>query len=124
MKRDHLHEIGIMRAILIVSIVLGHTFAIYSGKSASWYMPYGLQTVGIYKWLNAIFIAFSLQSFVFISGYLMAYTERDEKVQITKFIQKKIHRLLLPLIIFEFAYILLINNDLSTGWGGYFIICC
>ena len=92
MKRDHLHEIGIMRAILIVSIVLGHTFAIYSGKSASWYMPDGLQTVGIYKWLNAIFIAFSLQSFVFISGYLMAYTERDEKVQITKFIQKKIHR--------------------------------
>lgn len=119
--KKHLNEIGVMRAILILSIVLGHTFAIYSGFSASWIRPAAIEDVTAYHWLNWIFIAFSLQSFVFMSGYLMAYSESLTKIKPKVFINKKFVRLILPLLFFGICYSLWIDgkslNEL-IDWGG------
>lgn len=119
--KQHLNEIGIMRAFLILSIVLGHTFAIYSGFSASWIRPEAIRDVTAYHWLNWIFIAFSLQSFVFISGYLMAYSESLTKIKPKVFIKKKFVRLILPLLFFGICYSLWIDGKSSKeliDWGG------
>lgn len=110
-----------MRAILILSIVLGHTFAIYSGSSLSWIRPESIGDVAAYHWLNWIFIAFSLQSFVFMSGYLMAYSESFTQIEPKAFIKKKFFRLILPLLLFGIIYSLLIDEKSFKeliDWGG------
>ena len=66
-------EVAIMRPILILCIVIGHSFAIFSG---AWPNPFEDKTVlgsPIYSSVNPLFISFQLAGFVFISGYVNSY---------------------------------------------------
>ena len=117
----HIEEIGIMRFILILCIVIGHTFAVYSLKSAPWPLPDGISAVPEYRWLNEVFISFALQTFVFVSGYLMALSENKREITRIKFIKKKAIRLLIPTLFFGLAYLYLIDTNVHIKSIRYFI---
>ena len=104
--KQRLDEIGIMRAILILAIVIGHAFAIY-GVNPGWKRPEGIQDIPEYAWVNPVFISFTLQAFVFVSGYVLAlYWGGYRK----GFIFKKFKRLILPTLIFGLAYWAIIED--------------
>lgn len=120
-----LNEIGIMRFVLILSIVIGHTFAIYGiAAERSWTLPENFENVESLWWINPVFISFSLQAFVFISGYLMRMQVSLAPIDKHKFISKKIKRLFVPLIVFGLLYWLIIDrymfNDIYD-WINYFL---
>ena len=69
-NRPRLDEITLMRTILAVLIVFMHSFTCYNG---GWPEPAGFVNVPVYKWLSRFSFAFTLQAFVFISGYLFAF---------------------------------------------------
>ncbi len=110
-----------MRCVLIVSIVVGHTFAIYGNLgSTSWILPERIEFISNYSWITPIFISFQLQAFVFISGFLYANSLNSANILSNKkiYLLKKVKRLLIPTIIFGIAYLLVIdqkNIDFPTS---------
>lgn len=107
-----LSEVVIIRPILILSIVIGHSFAIYSG---SWSIPEYIDSIDWYKYINPLFINFQLPAFVFISGYL--FEAKRHKVFEEGFVLKKFRRLMIPALIFSIIYYFLFkfdkNNEIS-----------
>ena len=65
-----LNEVTLMRCILALLIVFVHAFTCYNH---GWREPEGYVDVPIYMWLTRISFAFTLEAFVFISGYLFAF---------------------------------------------------
>ena len=65
-----LDEVTLMRCVLALLIVFMHAFTCFNH---SWQEPAGYVDVPLYKWLSRISFAFTLEAFVFISGYLYAY---------------------------------------------------
>lgn len=65
-----LDEVTLMRTILALLIVFMHSFTCYNG---SWKEPAGYVDIPLYKWLARISFAYTLEAFVFISGYLFAF---------------------------------------------------
>ena len=117
-NKSLLSDIAIMRPILIISIVIGHGYAMFvNSGSTSWPLPSNYDTVSGYSWINPTFISFALQAFVFVSGYLFAYKKPINKFD---FILKKVKRILLPLLIFSTLYVLILHpqhfNDISVAY--------
>lgn len=102
-KYIRLDEVTLMRTILAVLIVFMHSFTCYHG---SWPPPAGYVEVPAYFWLTRISFAFSLEAFVFVSGYLFAF----QRITLNRTYSglsltiNKIKRLILPSIIFSIAY--------------------
>lgn len=69
-ERIRLDEVTLMRCILALLIVFMHAFTCYDG---SWREPVGYVDIPLYKWLARSSFAFTLEAFVFISGYLYAF---------------------------------------------------
>ncbi|MBR1461787.1 MAG: hypothetical protein IJ604_00185 [Prevotella sp.] len=65
-----LDEVTLMRCILAILIVFMHSFTCYNG---GWEQPAGFIDIPVYKWLSRTSFAFTLEAFVFISGYLFAF---------------------------------------------------
>ena len=65
-----LDEVTLMRTILALLIVFMHSFTCYQG---GWKRPEGYVDIPLYKWLARTSFAFTLEAFVFISGYLFAF---------------------------------------------------
>ena len=104
-KEKLLSEIVLMRPICILSILIGHVFAVYSG---AWDMPKDLINIPFYKYFNFIFIAGQLPDFVFISGYLFEY--KHDVIygkSFLSFFNNKIRRILFPCFVFGVIYQLL-----------------
>ena len=98
-----------MRPILIMCIVIGHAFTIYT-NSTYWSLPVGCQSNLLLSWINPTLISFALQTFVFISGYLFAY-KSQEKIDRKSCVLSKLRRLYLPSILFSILYILILHPD-------------
>ena len=96
-----LDEVTLMRCILAALIVFMHSFTCYNG---GWPEPIGYKDVLVYKWISRLSFAFTLQAFVFISGYLFAFQRISLRRTGCSFIIKKIKRLILPSIIFSALY--------------------
>lgn len=94
-----LAEISYYRPILILCILIGHCFAIYSG---AWERPNNIEYIEVYKYVNPVFISFQLAAFAFVSGYLAAL--HSDTIHGKKFLLKKFKRLYLPSLIFSFVY--------------------
>ena len=92
-----------MRCILALLIVFMHAFTCYDH---SWREPIGYTDIPLYKWLTRISFAFTLEAFVFISGYLFAFQRLTlNKVEsLASMIANKLKRLILPSFIFSLAY--------------------
>ena len=107
-SKVYFSEIALIRPILIFSIIIGHSFAVFT-DSAWWPLPIGMHTNDVLRCINPIVISFALQAFVFISGFLFSYksdkllTSWAEK---TKFILAKFKRIYIPSLIFSTIYLL------------------
>ena len=125
-----------MRTILAILIVFMHSFTCYNG---SWEQPAGYVEIPLYKWLARTSFAFTLEAFVFISGYLFAFqritlkrTERGINLVVNKLkrlflpsiglIINKLKRLILPSIIFSIIYFVLFYEYEGLGKAVYSII--
>lgn len=104
-----LSDIAIMRPILIISIILGHSFAMFGG-SASWPLLECVRQIDSYGWITPTLISFALQAFVFVSGYLFAYKNPNSAPAYkSKFMYSRAKRILVPSVIFSVLYVLLLT---------------
>lgn len=111
-----LTDIAIMRPILILSIVIGHAFAIFT-YSKAWPLPNGCTQIDMLRWVNPVFISVALQAFVFVSGYLFAYKNNNaSRIDILPFVFNKFKRIYLPSIIFSVIYIAIFGRENSNIW--------
>lgn len=92
-----------MRCILALLIVFMHAFTCYNH---GWHEPASYVDISLYKWLSRISFAFTLEAFVFISGYLFAYQRITiQKVESSiSYITHKLKRLMLPCVLFSAIY--------------------
>ena len=110
--------ISIWRPILILSIVVGHSFAIYSG---AWQYDFesGVDYIAAYSWQNSFFISFQLEAFFFISGYLFWMGRYVEKTLTPstyyQFIKKKFARLYVPSIVFSLLYLYFFTSPIEPS---------
>ena len=112
-KVNLLEELVLMRPICIISIVIAHAFAIYSGV---WEKPMLLIDISCYRYFNYIFVSFQLPAFVFISGYLFEFSlSKNKHESLWTFIKKKMSRLILPSIIWGILYMLLYEQ--KSDWN-------
>ena len=83
-----------------------HAFTCYQG---AWPQPEGYVEIPLYKWIAQTSFAFTLEAFVFISGYLYSFTRNylNRKESIGTLAKNKLKRLILPSIIFGTVYYLL-----------------
>ncbi len=111
-ERRFLNEVIIVRLVLIVCLVLYHSFAPYAG---SW-LPLSEDVILPYYWVAKFSYSFFLGSFVFISGYLYAYADMIKGPQpLRVVVKKKGMRLLIPSIIFSALYLAILGlNDGET----------
>ena len=109
---ENLNEISIYRPLLILCILIGHCFAVYSG---AWERPDDIKYVEAYKYINPIFISFQLAGFTFISGYLAAY--KRQNIVRKGFLLKKLQRLIFPSVIFSILYYFLFKYQEENTIG-------
>ena len=120
-KKIRLDEVTLMRTILALLIVFMHSFTCYNG---SWEQPAGYVDIPTYKWLTRASFAFTLEAFVFISGYLFAF----QRITLNRtgggitLIVNKLKRLILPSIIFSILYFVLFFEYKGVGNMIYSII--
>lgn len=118
LKKIRLDEVTAMRTILALLIVLMHSFTCYQG---GWSLPEGCIDIPLYKWIARVAFAFTLEAFVFISGYLFAF----QKITLNKsgrVIINKLKRLILPSIIFSVLYFVIFFEYKGLGNFVYSII--
>ena len=120
-QKIRLDEVTLMRTILALLIVFMHSFTCYNG---SWAQPAGYVEIPLYKWLTRTSFAFTLEAFVFLSGYLFAFQritlQRTEGFW--KLTVNKLKRLILPSIIFSVLYFVLFFEYKGVGNAAYSII--
>lgn len=104
-KRIRLDEVTLMRTILALLIVFMHAFTCYQG---AWPQPESYVDIPLYKWIAQTSFAFTLEAFVFISGYLFSFTRNylNRKESFVTLARNKLKRLILPSIIFGTFYFL------------------
>lgn len=106
-SKQRLDNVDVIRTILIVLLVFYHSFAIYSG---GWPSIEGFPDIKVYWFLDKLSYAFMLETFVFISGFILGYqvrTKGEDKIRIAYLSKSKFKRLILPCVLFSFAYICL-----------------
>lgn len=120
-ERIRLDEVTVMRTILAVLIVFMHAFTCYNH---SWSEPEGFIDIPVYKWFSRISFAFTLEAFVFISGYLSAFQRitLDRKTSFGALVANKLKRLMVPSIIFSAAYFAIFYQYKGLGNLIYSII--
>lgn len=109
-----MNEVTLMRCVLAFLIVFMHAFTCYNH---SWREPMGFVEIPLYKWLSRISFAFTLEAFVFISGYLFAFQRISlkRKNKLIFLILNKLKRLILPSVIFSAAYFAIFQQYNSIG---------
>ena len=120
-QRIRLDEVTLMRTILALLIVFMHSFTCYNG---SWKEPAGYVDIPLYKWLTRTSFAFTLEAFVFLSGYLFAFQRITLRRMdgFWKLTSNKLKRLILPSIIFSVLYFVLFFEYKGIGNAVYSII--
>ena len=114
-KKVWLNEVSFMRPVLLVLLVSYHAFAPFVG---TWPMPIGCEDVELYRWLGHFSIAFLLEGYVFISGYIFTFQliSKNKFTNITQLAKFKFQRLLIPGILFSALYFLLFLNFSSVPY--------
>lgn len=118
-KNGILSDIVFIRLILILLLVVYHSFIIYRGGH-----PAGYEDVACYSWIAKFSYSFFLEAFVAISGYIYAYQIFDRKRDLPfgKFVVNKFKRLIVPSIIFGAVYYFLFYDVKSPVNAIYSII--
>lgn len=109
-----LHEIDFMRPMVIVLLIMMHSFTLYS-EGGSWGYPEGIGSVTAYKWITIITYGCMLEAFTFISGYLFGFQMKKNMMDLWPLIVSKLKRLILPSILFGILYISIIDDFNGRG---------
>ena len=109
-----LPEVALIRPILILLLVLYHSFAPWCG---SWQVFEGFEPNIIYKTIGRLAYSFMLPMFCFISGYIWAYQREYlcKKGNFSVLLIKKLKRLYLPCLLFSLLYFLLYDAEILMG---------
>lgn len=123
-NRKILQDVVFIRLILILLLVLYHSFAMYC---EAWPMPNGIHCDKAYWWIGAFSYSFLLETFVFISGYVFGYQVREKfngNVDLYNTVISKAKRLLIPSVVFSVIYLLCFNSSEGTSltWQVYNVI--
>lgn len=117
-----LQEVCLIRLLLIVLLVLYHSFAPFNG---AWRPLSDQEAVQpYYQWVAMGAYAFMLEAFTFISGYIFGYqVNRNGKdaLRFRNVFLKKLKRLIVPSVIFSIIYLLVFspaqfNAPAQAGW--------
>lgn len=73
--KQRLSEMDFMRPIVIVLLVMMHSFTMYS---VGWEKPLCIGEVPAYRWIQVITYGCMLEAFTFISGYLFGFQMRKK----------------------------------------------
>lgn len=120
-----IYEVVPIRLFLIVMLVFYHAFAIFSG---AWGTLAGYPEIYVYDVMDKLSYACLLETFVFISGYILGWQVRWKGTATVLRPQnifcKKFKRLIIPSMLFSVLY-LLILGDLSKSFLtiAYEILC-
>lgn len=109
-QKKYLTNVAMIRVILIVLLVFYHAFLVYSG---GWKSSGEFPVIKPYWWLDRFSYAFLLETFVFVSGYVLGFqvrTKGEEKLELKGLLWSKFKRLIIPSMVFSFLYILLFLN--------------
>lgn len=106
LKQNILYEVIPIRLFLIILLVFYHAFAIFSG---AWKPISCYPEIKLYAVLDKLSYACLLETFVFISGYILGYQVwlrgKDSVLNFKKILIGKFKRLLVPSILFSFIYL-------------------
>lgn len=99
-----------MRIALIILVVFYHAFAVYSG---AWIRKFTPPHVNFYDWIDRLSYSCMLESFVFISGYIVGYqvVVKDRNIVL----KKKFQRLMFPSIVFSILYYVFFGKDFTAS---------
>lgn len=113
-----LYEVIPIRLFLIVMLVFYHAFAVFSG---AWTPIAGYPDIPIYGIVDKLSCACLLETFVFISGYILGYQVSRKGVELIlnakSYFMKKLKRLILPSILFSILYVLIFNDSNESIQG-------
>lgn len=104
-KQERLSEIDLIRCCFIITLVMYHAFAIFSG---AWSPLPGYPLCSAYAWIARFIGVWLMEVFVFISGYLFGHQVARHPDSILTFrntVIRKGRRLLLPGMIFSALYL-------------------
>lgn len=115
MKQKTIQEICLIRLVLIVLLVLYHSFAPFCGKwsEIDTYNEYPTT----YWWIGNVAYSFMLECFTFISGWLYGVQLRSKNPGshlFSNLLVKKTKRLIIPSVIFSIIYILIFDTELLS----------
>lgn len=110
---SRLKEMDFMRPIVIILLVMMHSFTMYAG---GWSCPFGIDCnmVPAYNWIQIITYGCMLEAFTFISGYLFGFQLHNKKIAFVSMIVSKLKRLIVPSLIFGVCYVILFQ----IKWNG------
>lgn len=108
-QKKNLDEVSFIRPILIVLLVMVHSFTVFND---GWPPFEGFVPCETYKWTSRLSYSFMLETFIFVSGYVYAFQkyELGKEDNLGKLLSKKAQRLLFPSVVFSILYAQLING--------------
>ena len=112
-----LYEVIPLRLFLIVTLVFYHAFAVFSG---AWTPIAGYPDIPIYGIIDKLSVASLLETFVFISGYILGYQVSRKGVGLIldskSYFYKKLKRLIFPSLLFSILYVLTFYDLNDSIW--------
>lgn len=103
-NQGKLQDVILIRFFVVILLLFCHSFAIHTG---SWELPPNTEIIPAYWWIGKGVASAMLETFVFISGYILGLQILKGKFKYNKsFIIKKFNRLIIPCIVFSILYII------------------
>ena len=102
-KKKLLYEVSIIRPIVILLLMIMHSFTMYAG---GWPFPDGIEHVQLYSAGVKLITGFRIEMIALVSGYVFAYqsVKLNKKYDFWIFLKKKFNRLVIPGLIFSLVY--------------------
>ena len=121
-KRLRLNEVDAIRSILVILLVLYHSFCMYDNK---WELCDNAFDINMYKWISRFAYAFLLQGYFFMSGYIWAFQKEilKKNESFIQLVKAKSIRLLLPSLSFGVVYYLLFYKGAPISSESDTILC-
>lgn len=123
MKRAHINELNITRALAILAVLL-----IHSTSTPVTVLSSDSKLYPLYVFFN-IFPKFAVPVFIFLSGFVLFYNyiQKDlTKEIIVRFYQKRVTQILIPYLFFSIFYYaatqFFVSRDLVVTWNALFSV--
>ncbi|WP_342535433.1 acyltransferase [Lysinibacillus sp. FSL K6-1151] len=123
MKRAHINELNITRALAILAVLLIHSTStsVTALSNESKFYP-------LYVFLN-IFPKFAVPVFIFLSGFVLFYNYIQKELTkelIIRFYKKRVTQILIPYLFFSIFYYtamqFYVTHDLVSTWHALFSV--